>query len=757
MRVRRFILFLWVSIGLRWAHHLWADDASSGIVVTNIAGLDGLVTNTMTHAHPIVRVTGVVNFVVPSLRRLFLEDSGVGLQANLNEDTLQFHLGDKVEVTGQLEESLPHARLVKADARLLAGGNLPEPPLLNPHQLAAGKSPWRWVTTRGIVRDMVVDIDSIWLLLSHEGMTFRMNIGSRPDRLPTEWLDAELEVSGISTPFFNTRGRAYGFDLNVPSTNSVRLLSPGAGTLFDRPLMSIAEASALPQAWDPRYRISGVVLIQRPNGVLYMTDGTGIMLVIQLGLLSSGRDDLTLPHAVQTPPEPGERIEVVGARHNWYSLVPTMIFSEIRRVGRGPLPKPCPISISDLKAGRHAGELVTIKAQLLNHRVWGDGAGWHELLMLKHGSDVFQASWDSEKSAKWDLQLDSYVQVTGVFEAEGGQKTGRCTYQLLLRSPQDVELTSAPPIWAEPGVQRVASGAGAVASVAAAWILVQRLHVRRLERRVAERTVALEAEVAARQRAERDLLSALANERELNQIKDSFVSMVSHEFRTPLEVILSSSNILDRYLDRLTPARRKSQLSAIRKAVVRMSDLIEEVLTLGKFNAGRMTCSPSPVDILDLCRRLVVEVETAASREGCIHLDTTDLEGEAWADERLMEHILSNLLSNALKFSPIGSKVKFAVGRRGDSAVFTIVDQGVGIPHEDQGRLFTSFHRGTNVGQVSGSGLGLVIVRRCVDLHNGTIAFESALGQGTCFTVTLPLFSTSIRQFIEPPISKPSA
>lgn len=756
MRARPFILFLWVSIGLRWTHDLWADDAPSGIVVTNIVGLDGLLTNTNAHAHPIVRVTGVVNFVVPSLRRLFLEDSNVGLQANLNEDAAQFRLGDKVEVTGQLEESVPHARLVKAEARLLASGNLPEPPFLNPHQLAAGKSPWRWVTTRGVVRDMVVDIDSIWLLLSHEGMTFRINIGSRPNRLPTEWLDAELEVSGISTPFFNARGRAYGFDLNVPSTDSVRLLSPGSGPLFDRPMMSISEAGALPQAWDPRYRISGVVLIQRPNGVLYMTDGTGIMLVIQLGLLSSGRDDLTLPHAIQTPPEPGERIEVIGARHNWYSLVPTMIFSEIRRVGRGPLPKPCPISISDLKAGRHAGELVTIKAQLLNHRVWGDGGGWHEILMLKKGGDVFQASWDSEKSAKWDLQLDSYVQVTGVFEAEGGQKSGRCTYQLLLRSPEDVVMTSAPPFWTEPGVQRVASGAGAVASVAAAWILVQRLHVRRLERRVAERTVALESEVAARLRAERELLSALANERELNQIKDSFVSMVSHEFRTPLEVILSSSNILDRYLDRLSPARRKNQLSAIRKAVGRMSDLIEEVLTIGKFNAGRMTCSPSPVDILDLCRRLVVEVETAASREGCIQLETTDQEGEAWADERLMEHILSNLLSNAVKFSPAGSKVKFDVARRGDSAEFSVEDRGVGIPYEDQGRLFTAFHRGNNVGQVSGSGLGLVIVKRCVDLHGGTIAFHSIPGQGTRFIVTLPLFSVSIRQILRPLLPTPT-
>jgi signal transduction histidine kinase len=271
-----------------------------------------------------------------------------------------------------------------------------------------------------------------------------------------------------------------------------------------------------------------------------------------------------------------------------------------------------------------------------------------------------------------------------------------------------------------------------------------------LEQRVVARTAELadantrlRGEVAARKSAQAELGIALEAEKELNQLKSSFVSMVSHEFRTPLEVILSSSNILDRYLDRLSHEKRHTQLRAIRKSVHRMNDLIEDVLLLGKFDAGGLACCPTPLDLAGFCRRVVNEIESATGRDGAIRFVSDDFNGEAVGDEGLLHHIVINLLSNAVKYSPPGKPVEFTVTRHQSGAELVIRDYGCGVPAADQQRLFTAFYRGSNVGQAPGSGLGLVIVKRCVDLHGGTIRYESVEGRGTTFTTVLPLFDNT--------------
>ena len=248
-------------------------------------------------------------------------------------------------------------------------------------------------------------------------------------------------------------------------------------------------------------------------------------------------------------------------------------------------------------------------------------------------------------------------------------------------------------------------------------------------------------DITERKRADEELLRALEREKELNQLKSNFVSMVSHEFRTPLEVILSSNNILDRYFDRLTPEKRAAQLRAIRKNVRRMNDLLDDVLLLGRIEAGRLDCHPVQIDLAEFCRRAVVDIESAAGVSGRILVSFHGLDSEATADETILQHILSNLLGNALKYSPAGSAVEFAVSRAEGNAEFIVRDLGCGIPEQDRESLFTAFHRGGNVGQIPGSGLGLVIVRRCVESHGGTLSYSSVEGQGTTFNIVLPVFS----------------
>lgn len=242
-------------------------------------------------------------------------------------------------------------------------------------------------------------------------------------------------------------------------------------------------------------------------------------------------------------------------------------------------------------------------------------------------------------------------------------------------------------------------------------------------------------------RAQAELLKALDSERELSRMKSSFVATVSHEFRTPLEIIMSSGEILDRYLDRLRPEQRREHLQAIHNAVRRMSKLMEEVLILGRVEAGKVQPEPAPLDLPAFCRRLIEEIRCATDDRCPIDLRLGNLpERRAMADESLLRHILTNLLSNAVKYSPEGSTVSLAVNLRDGWAIFQVSDQGCGIPAADQERLFQAFQRGRNVAKIPGTGLGLVIAKRCVELHNGRIRFHSEEGRGTTFNVLLPLY-----------------
>lgn len=248
-------------------------------------------------------------------------------------------------------------------------------------------------------------------------------------------------------------------------------------------------------------------------------------------------------------------------------------------------------------------------------------------------------------------------------------------------------------------------------------------------------------DLTERKRAEAELQNALAKERELNQLKTDFVSLVSHEFRTPLEIIMSSVDNLDRYHDRL-PAEKRGELHrTINKSVRRMAEMMEEVLLLGRFDKGGTEFKPAPLDLAAFCQRVCDEMESATNRRCPIALKIEGNLAPAWGDEGVLRHILTNLLSNAAKYSEAGQPVELIVRREGTLALIRIVDRGCGIPADDQKRLFQAFHRGGNVRQVPGTGLGLLIVRRCVELHGGKIQCESLEGKGTTFTVHLPLFT----------------
>jgi len=263
-------------------------------------------------------------------------------------------------------------------------------------------------------------------------------------------------------------------------------------------------------------------------------------------------------------------------------------------------------------------------------------------------------------------------------------------------------------------------------------------------------------DITQRKQNEAELLRTLAREKELGRLRSNFVSMVSHEFRTPLGIIQSSAEILDDYLERLEPAERAEHLQSIQKNTRRMAAIMEEVLLLGSLDAGRTEFKPAPLAWRQFAPRLVDELHSATDRRCPIELTLGDLPEPVLADERLMRHIFANLLTNAVKYSEAGAPVQFEVAREGDDAVCVVRDRGIGIPEADREWLFNAFHRGRNVGDRPGTGLGLVIVKRCVDLHGGRIEVAGTPGGGTTVTVRLPLSAGASEVRTEPSHNKPS-
>lgn len=254
------------------------------------------------------------------------------------------------------------------------------------------------------------------------------------------------------------------------------------------------------------------------------------------------------------------------------------------------------------------------------------------------------------------------------------------------------------------------------------------------------RAARVDRETAAKLAAANEaLVREKERETELVDLKSRFVSMTSHEFRTPLAVILSSAELLEAYGERWTPTKRSDHYTRIKGAVGNMRELLDAVLVIGRSDAGKLECNPGPMDLARFVRESVEAVASTSLRH---ELRCQIAEGlpEAEIDEKLAVHVLTNLLSNAVKYSPAGGPVDVKVKADGADLVLEVTDRGIGISKDDQARLFESFHRGKNVGTIPGTGLGLAVVKRAVDAHHGSISVRSEEGEGTTFVVRLPVF-----------------
>ncbi len=246
-------------------------------------------------------------------------------------------------------------------------------------------------------------------------------------------------------------------------------------------------------------------------------------------------------------------------------------------------------------------------------------------------------------------------------------------------------------------------------------------------------------DISERKKATLEIESALEKQKELNSLKTQFISMISHEFRTPLTTIMLSTDLLKRYGDSWNPDEKSRHFQRIQDTILKMTQLMENVLIIGRIDSGKFQFNPEPMDLQGFCFSIAKNLEFSQNGTHKINIQFNGNNEEAHVDENLLGLVLNNLLSNAIKYSPNGSVVDFIVNCNNVSAELIVKDRGIGIPEEELNLLFQSFFRASNVGSIAGYGLGLSIVKKCVDTHRGKIDVRSVVGKGTTFIVSIPI------------------
>jgi PAS domain S-box-containing protein len=254
-----------------------------------------------------------------------------------------------------------------------------------------------------------------------------------------------------------------------------------------------------------------------------------------------------------------------------------------------------------------------------------------------------------------------------------------------------------------------------------------------------DQLLVVSSDITDRKEAEQLLQLALEKEQELSELKTRFVSMASHEFRTPLATILALTETILAYRDRLTNEQVDERLGKIQLQVEHLKNVMEDVLQLARFQARRVHFNPALMDLDALCRSVLDEFQSRPDIKHELNYSCDLALRHVILDKRLMRQIINNLVSNAIKYSPSDQPITIKLEHRHTIFVMTVQDNGIGIPDEDLKHLFEPFHRAANVGTISGTGLGLVITKEAVELHGGEITVESVVGTGTTFRISMPI------------------
>ncbi|MFP5269734.1 sensor histidine kinase [Coleofasciculus sp.] len=230
----------------------------------------------------------------------------------------------------------------------------------------------------------------------------------------------------------------------------------------------------------------------------------------------------------------------------------------------------------------------------------------------------------------------------------------------------------------------------------------------------------------------------LERQQELSQLQLRFFSLVSHEFRTPLSTILASVQLLQLCPDKFSPDKKLRNLQRIEGATQRLRQMLDNILTINRAETGQLDFQPTQVELEKFCQDILADIPLNPDHQHVLNCVINADCGSACLDKNMLRSILSNLLTNAIKYSPQGGTIDFRINCTATEVIFQVCDRGIGIPVDDIPHIFKAFHRGTNIDSIPGSGLGLTVAQTCVSVHGGNISVTSEPEVGTTFTVTIP-------------------
>lgn len=266
-----------------------------------------------------------------------------------------------------------------------------------------------------------------------------------------------------------------------------------------------------------------------------------------------------------------------------------------------------------------------------------------------------------------------------------------------------------------------------------------------LENKVQMRTEALnntvaelEREVQMRKKVEKEIKDSLHKERELNELKSKFVSLASHEFRTPLSAILSSASLIAQYKDKQELDKIDKHIGRIKSSVMHLTNILNDFLSLGKLEEGKIEVNSEELELAPFFHEIEEEIKLTLKVGQHIEVQCEPGLATLRTDGRILRNVLFNLISNASKYSPENKPIHLGCRLVGSQVQFSVRDGGIGIPDDDKKHIFERFFRASNAGNIQGTGLGLNIVKRYAELLGGNIAFESTYGKGSTFTLSLP-------------------
>jgi signal transduction histidine kinase len=268
-----------------------------------------------------------------------------------------------------------------------------------------------------------------------------------------------------------------------------------------------------------------------------------------------------------------------------------------------------------------------------------------------------------------------------------------------------------------------------------------REYAAKLEELVEERTKSLKETVNALQQAKEEVSQSLEKERELSLLKSRFVSMASHEFRTPLSAIQLSAVLIEKYSAQQGNANVAKHIGKIKNAVNNLTSILNDFLSLEKLEAGKVEPVFVAFDVVKFAEEITEEMQLVAKQNQMIVYQHTGIGSMVKLDQALLKNCIINLIGNAIKYSGENTFIEFNSELTEDQLIVVIKDNGIGIPENDQKHLFEAFFRAHNTGNMPGTGLGLNIVTRYTNLMNGQISFQSQVNKGTSFTLSFPISS----------------